>query len=77
MRKSQNASNPTFTANPTTTTWSNITDFRITSGKLNRFTGAGTGGDPYFIYDVYGLQAMNGFLSSNFKLESLLEHHFP
>jgi len=64
----------TFTASPTATTWTGITDFRINSdAKLNRFTGAGTGGDPYMIYDVYGLQAMKGFLSSAFQLNDNID----
>jgi len=64
---------PTYTANPTTTTWSGITDFRIDSGKLNRFTGSGTSGAPYQIYDVYGLQAMGGYLTNYFKLANNID----
>ncbi len=37
-------------------------------GTFSRFSGSGILADPYMIYDIYGLQAMNGFLSSNFKL---------
>jgi len=40
-------------------------------GRFLRYTGAGTGGDPYMVYDVYGLQAMKQFLEDagiNFKL---------
>ncbi len=70
FQESKAGSSPTFTSDPTATTWSNITDFRITSGKLNRFTGSGTAGVPYQIYDVYGLQAMGGYLTPKtyFKL---------
>ena len=54
---------------PLNDTW-DIDDFRIGSNtKVKRFSGAGTGsGDPYMIYDVYGLQSMQGYLSSYFKL---------
>ncbi|MGD0499085.1 MAG: GLUG motif-containing protein [Bryobacteraceae bacterium] len=40
------------------------------AGTFSRFTGSGTSADPYVISDVYGLQAMNGFLSSDFKLNN-------
>ena len=64
----------TFTSDPTATTWSTITDFRISNGtELNRFTGAGSGADPYMIYDVYGLQGMNGYLSSDFNLANSID----
>ena len=43
------------------------------AGTFSRFTGSGTLGDPYLISDVYGLQAMNGFLSSNFKLNNNID----
>jgi hypothetical protein len=68
LQESKAGSAPTYTADPTTTTWSNITDFRIAKGKLSRFTGSGTSEAPYMIYDVYGLQAMPGYLFSSFKL---------
>ena len=67
LDESKAGSNPTYTVAPTTA-WTNITDFRIANADLNRFTGTGTPGDPFKIYDVYGLQAMEGFLTSNFKL---------
>lgn len=38
--------------------------FQIPSGEAHnftRFSGSGTEGDPYLIYDIYGLQALNGF----------------
>ena len=38
--------------------------FSLTGGTFSRFTGSGTGIDPYLIYDVYGLQAMEDYLSS-------------
>ena len=62
-------STPAYTSDPTDTTWV-INNFRMTADvTLNRFTGAGTVGDEYMVYDVYGLQAMNGFLTSDFKLD--------
>ncbi len=39
--------------------------FQIPSGEAHnftRFSGIGTEGDPYLIYDIYGLQALNCFL---------------
>lgn len=39
--------------------------FRIPSGEAHnftRFSGSGTLGDPYLIYDIYGLQGLNCFL---------------
>ncbi len=42
--------------------------FSLSGGIFSRFTGLGTGIDPYFIYDVYGLQGMGGFLLSTFGL---------
>lgn len=58
----------TFTSNPNQT-FSVGQSFSIADGAIfNRFTGAGTIGLPYVIYDVYGLQAMKCFLSSNFLL---------
>ena len=57
---------PTYVSDPTPVTgavWTNITDFRINSGKLNRFTGDGSSATPYMIYDVYGLQGMQGYLT--------------
>jgi hypothetical protein len=65
LQESKLNSAPTFTSNPTATTWQNITDFRISSGKLNRYTGNGSVATPYQIYDVYGLQGMNGYLGDN------------
>ncbi len=32
--------------------------FSLSGGTFNRFTGLGTGVDPYLVYDVYGLQAI-------------------
>ncbi|GEM_PF-6792752 len=32
---------------------------------FNRFTGAGTEGDPYMVYDVYGLQALYSLSATN------------
>jgi len=64
----------TFVSAPTVsdptkgTTFSVGGNFSLKGGKFNRFTGSGTAGDPYLIYDVYGLQGVQGFLSSDFGL---------
>ena len=45
-------------------------------GRFLRFTGAGTSGNPYLIYDVYGLQSMNQYLGDtnvNFKLSQNID----
>ena len=42
-------------------------------GTFRRFTGTGISEDPYLIYDVYGLQAMQGFLGSAFKLDNAID----
>ncbi|MDE2215490.1 MAG: autotransporter-associated beta strand repeat-containing protein, partial [Candidatus Omnitrophica bacterium] len=44
--------------------------FNFTGGTFNRFTGSGTSGSPYLIYDVYGLQGMGSttYLSKYFQL---------
>ncbi len=55
-------------ASDTTKTFSTGNDFAYTGGTFNRFTGAGTALSPYLIYDVYGLQGMQGYLSSSFGL---------
>ncbi len=57
-----------FVTDPTQTTFSVGGSFSLQGGEFNRFTGSGTGNDPYLIYDVYGLQGMGGFLSSTFGL---------
>ena len=45
------------------------TDFRISGGSFLRVTaGDGSSGNPYQIADVYGLQGIGTYLSSNFKL---------
>ncbi len=36
------------------------------SGSFSRFTGAGTSDSHYIIYDVYGLQGMQGFLTGKY-----------
>ncbi len=36
--------------------------------SFRRFSGAGSGADPYVVYDVYGLQAVNHFRSNTFRL---------
>ena len=59
-----------FIADPTQTTFSIGGSFSLQGGEFNRFTGSGTGVDPYLIYDVYGLQGMGGFLSSTFGLHN-------
>ena len=43
-------------------------NFSLSGGTFSRFTGLGTGGNLYLVYDVYGLQGMEGFLSSTFGL---------
>ncbi len=61
---------PVYTAALATSAWSSITDFRINSdAKLSRFTGTGASGDPYMISDVYGLQAMGGYLAAGTYFE--------
>ena len=59
-----------FIADPTETTFSVGGSFSLQGGKFNRFTGSGTGADPYLIYDIYGLQGMGGFLSNTFGLHN-------
>lgn len=78
-------STPTYLSDPTTTSWTNITDFRIAdTAKLNRFVsqhillgyqpwGAPIYDDYYAVYDVYGLQAMKGFISSKLKLQNNID----
>jgi hypothetical protein len=44
-----------------------------TSGSFKRYTGAGDQNDPYIIRDIYDLQAMNSNLSSNFRLNDMLD----
>ena len=62
-------SKPTYFSDPLNAALE-VTDFRIESGRLNRFTGT----YPDFnIYDVYGLQAMKGYLKDanvNFMLNN-------
>jgi hypothetical protein len=60
---------PVYYADPSTAAWTSIDDFRITSGRLNRFTGAGTAENPYAVYDIYGLQALNGYLGVDTQFE--------
>ena len=38
-----------------------------------RYTGSGTSGSPYMVYDVYGLQAMRYSLSSYYKLNNNID----
>ncbi len=52
----------------TTKTFTVGNSFSLSGGTFSRFTGLGTGIDPYLIYDVYGLQGMGGFLSNTFGL---------
>jgi len=64
---------PMYTSDPTLTTW-DIDDFQMATGaQLNRFSGEGSVETPYQIYDVYGLQAMNGFLANSFKLHNSID----
>ncbi|MCU0652110.1 MAG: hypothetical protein MUC39_04120, partial [Candidatus Omnitrophica bacterium] len=58
-----------FTTNPAAI-FSVGGSFAILGGTFNRFSGSGSIGDPYLIYDVYGLQAMACYLSSHFKLHN-------
>ncbi len=44
------------------------TSFSLLGGVFLRYTGSGTGADPYVIYDVYGLQAMKCDLSASYAL---------
>jgi len=44
-----------------------------TAGAFDRYTGAGTGADPYVVRDVYDLQAMKGYLSSDFIVASNID----
>ncbi len=55
-------------ANAASDTFSAGGSFSVSSGTFNRFTGAGTSGNPYTIYDVYGLQAMSRNLSASYAL---------
>ena len=45
-----------FVSNPANT-FTVGNNFSLNGGTFNRFTGLGTGLDPYLIYDIYGLQA--------------------
>ncbi|WP_162889803.1 two-partner secretion domain-containing protein, partial [Pseudomonas savastanoi] len=56
----QNSANlPTFQAH----------DFRLNGGSFLRANGGdGSSSNPYLLTDVYGVQGMQGFLSSHFKL---------
>ena len=57
----------------TTKTFTVGNSFSLTGGTFSRFTGLGTGIDPYLIYDVYGLEGMGGFLSSTFGLANNID----
>ncbi|MEW6027838.1 MAG: GLUG motif-containing protein, partial [Planctomycetota bacterium] len=35
-----------------------------TAGAFSRFSGSGTSGSPYMIYDIYGLEAINCYLNN-------------
>jgi len=37
-------------------------------GAFSRFSGSGTSGSPYAIYDIYGLQAVNCYKSASFEV---------
>ncbi len=62
-----------FVADPTETTFSVGGNFSLQGGEFNRFTGSGTGTDPYFIYDIYGLQGMGEYLSNTFGLHNSID----
>jgi len=72
INESKLNSKPVYTSNPVSTILQS-TNFTIATGKFNRFTGTGITTDPYLIYDVYGLQGMQGYLSSNFKLNNNID----
>ncbi len=55
----------TFVSNPSTNAFASPANFILTGGTFDRFTGAGTSGSPYLIYDLYGLQAMTDYPSSS------------
>jgi hypothetical protein len=57
------ASMPAFTA----------TNFQITGGSFLRVYGGDGSDSPYEIFDVYGLQGMEGFLGSNFQLQNNID----
>ncbi len=48
-------------------------NFSLSGGTFSRYTGLGTGSYPYFVYDVYGLQGMEEFLSSSFGLANNID----
>lgn len=56
-----------------TDTFASTSNFSLTGGTFNRFTGSGTSGSPYLIFDVYGLQAVNGYLSNYFQLNNNID----
>ncbi|MCX5705570.1 MAG: filamentous hemagglutinin N-terminal domain-containing protein, partial [Candidatus Omnitrophica bacterium] len=55
-------------SNPATYTFTVNGDFALNGGTFDRWTGGGTVGDPYMIYDVYGLQAMKQILTAWYTL---------
>ena len=57
-----------FTSSPTAGTFTVGRSFSLSGGVFNRFTGSSTSGNPFLIYDVYGLQAMELGLNSNYQL---------
>ena len=57
-----------FTSSPTAGTFTVARSLSLSGGVFNRFTGSSTSGNPFLIYDVYGLQAMEPGLNSNYQL---------
>ncbi|MCU0653659.1 MAG: hypothetical protein MUD10_05375, partial [Candidatus Pacebacteria bacterium] len=61
----------TFSAiNPGSNTFSVTGNFSVTSGAFRRYSGSGTGNDPYLVYDIYGLQGMKTGLANFYKLNN-------
>ena len=49
-------------------------NFEITGGTFLRLTGgAGTIGSPYQLVDIYGLQGVEGFLTSSFQIQNNID----
>ena len=53
-----------FISNPSDS-FTDAGNFSLTGGTFKRFTGSGTIGSPYLIYDVYGLQGVTDFTGTS------------
>ncbi len=47
--------------------------FNFSGGIFERFTGSGTSGSHYLVYDIYGLQGMNSYPSAYFDLNNNID----